>query len=113
MVLAVLALLLAAAFVAWLAADRGSQPSAQEKHVQVDSPLQTTLDFEVTRDPRDPVRCAVQAVNDQRAVVGWTEVSLPAAGEGGERTTAQRVRLLTTGRAETATVDSCWVQDRG
>ncbi|KTR40912.1 MULTISPECIES: DUF4307 domain-containing protein [Rothia] len=106
--LAVLVLVLASGFVAWIAAHRGTAPTYQEKSVQVSSPLRTSLDFDLTKRPDDDVRCAVQAVNDQRAVVGWKEIQV---GRDAGATSRQHVDLLTTGRAETATVESCWVVD--
>ena len=107
-VLAVLVLALASAFVAWIAAHRGTAPTYQEKSVQVRSALRTSLDFDLTKRPGDDVRCAVQAVNDQRAVVGWKEIQV---GRDAAATSRQHVDLLTTGPAETATVESCWVVD--
>lgn len=111
--LIVLALGLASAFVAWIAHSRGASPSAEETGYTVESPLRTTLEFDVTRRAGDPVVCAVQALNDQRAVVGWREVRVaPDTGGGtGRATVAQSVDLWTTARANTATVDSCWVAD--
>ncbi|WP_225755394.1 DUF4307 domain-containing protein [Actinotalea sp. Marseille-Q4924] len=66
--------------------------------------------FEVARtDPSVPVRCTVQALNQQYAQVGLVEVDVPPA-------TATAVRLSTTVRtseqAVTGIVDTCVVVDR-
>lgn len=70
------------------------------------------VDFQVTRDPGTPVKCAVKALDSKYAVVGWKVVDVPAtAAEGapdGGRTVAQRVAVRTESLSVSGVVDSCW-----
>ena len=57
---------------------------------------------------------AVQALNQEYAVVGWSEVTIGAVpedrlGDGG--TSSHRAAVRTTNLATTAVVDSCWLED--
>ena len=108
--LAVLALLLATAFIAWAVAGQSSAPTVQEVSFDVSAPDRASLDFELTKDQDQTVRCAIQALNDQHAIVGWTEITVgkvPEAQRTG-RTSAHHVQLRTTSASHTVTVDSCW-----
>lgn len=70
------------------------------------------VDFQVTRDPGTPVKCAVKALDSKYAVVGWKVVYVPAtAADGtpdGGRTVAQRVTVRTESLSVSGVVDSCW-----
>lgn len=70
------------------------------------------VDFQVTRDPGTPVKCAVKALDSKYAVVGWKVVEVPAAAADGEpdggRTVAQRVTVRTESLSVSGVVDSCW-----
>ena len=52
------------------------------------------------------VSCAVQALNENRAVVGWKVVDLPATGS---RSTTYTTSLATTERAVTGLIYRCWL----
>lgn len=106
-VLIVLALVLATAFVAWLAGAGSGAPSFKEASFRDLGTARTSMDFQLTRDPDDTVVCAIQALNDEHAVVGWKEVTVPPTP--GENAVRRTVDLRTTGHAVSATVDSCWV----
>jgi len=71
------------------------------------------VDFQVTREPANPVKCAVKALDSKFAVVGWKVVDIPpTAGNGtpdGGRTVAQRVTLRTESASVSGVVDSCWI----
>ena len=71
------------------------------------------VDFQVTREPGKPVKCAVQALESKFAVVGWKVVDIPpSAPDGtadGGRTVAQRVTLRTESESVSGVVDSCWI----
>ncbi|MDP9986790.1 DUF4307 domain-containing protein [Arthrobacter sp. FW306-05-C] len=71
------------------------------------------VDFQVTREPGNPVKCAVKALDSKFAVVGWKVVDIPpSAADGtadGGRTVAQRVTLRTESASVSGVVDSCWI----
>lgn len=71
------------------------------------------VDFQVTREPANPVKCAVKALDSKFAVVGWKVVDIPpTAADGtadGGRTVAQRVTLRTESASVSGVVDSCWI----
>lgn len=111
--LAALAILLAGAFAAWIAVSDSAAPTFKDVSFEVVSTAGATADFDLTKRPEDVVTCAVQALNENFAVVGWTELTVPAAPQQrGDTTTSHRVALRTTNLATTAVVDSCWVEDR-
>jgi hypothetical protein len=62
--------------------------------------------FEVTADPGTPVSCALQALNDQFATVGWRIVELPP---GDDRTRAFVENVRTTEPAVTGLIYRCWL----
>ncbi|KIC65303.1 DUF4307 domain-containing protein [Arthrobacter sp. NQ7] len=73
------------------------------------------VDFQVTREPSNPVKCAVKALDSKFAVVGWKVVDIPpTAADGtadGGRTVAQRVTVRTESESVSGVVDSCWIPD--
>ena len=101
------ALLVATLFVVWIVQGRSAAPSSKDVGFDLISSAQVTADFEVTRDPDQAVRCGVEALNEDWAVVGYEEITLPADSQA-ERTTAHRLAIRTTNPANTARVDSCW-----
>ncbi|MFI7481110.1 DUF4307 domain-containing protein [Kocuria sp. M1R5S2] len=108
--LAVLGTLLAAAVAVWILSAQQREPTFQDVSFEVLSEARATADFELTKRPDDVVTCAVRALNEDFAVVGWTEVTIGAVpaerlGEGG--TSSHRVALRTTNLATTAGVESC------
>jgi hypothetical protein len=108
------ATLVAAAFVAWVVTSGRAEPTFKDVSFQVVSDARATADFDLTKRPEDVVTCAVRALNEDYAVVGWKEVTVGSVppeqlGDGG--TSSHRVALRTTNRATTAVVDSCWVED--
>lgn len=101
------ALLVATLFVVWIVQGRSAAPSSKDVGFDLISSAQVTADFEVTRDPDQAVRCGVEALNEDWAVVGYEEITLPADSQT-ERTTAHRLAIRTTNPANTARIDSCW-----
>ena len=71
------------------------------------------VDFQVTREPAKPVKCAVKALDAKFAVVGWKVVDIPPSAADstpdGGRTVAQRVTLRTESASVSGVVDSCWI----
>jgi hypothetical protein len=60
-----------------------------------------------TRD----VHCIVQATNDNEAIVGFTEVTVPAAPDNDPNSPRQLdIDLATTQLAASGHVDSCWFE---
>lgn len=101
------------AFVSWLTFGRG--PGADLKLIgfNVINASETTVDFQVTKDPASTAQCEVKALNDSYTVVGWKIATVPAnsTDQGIEqgRTTKQQIQLLTDSLAVSAVVDSCWI----
>ncbi len=62
--------------------------------------------FEVTTDPGTPVSCALQALNEQFAIVGWKVVEL-APAESRTRSLVENVRV--TEPAVTGLIYRCWL----
>ncbi|MGY4843625.1 DUF4307 domain-containing protein [Kocuria sp. CPCC 204721] len=110
MLIAAAATLVAALFVVWIVWGNSQRPVFKDVSFQITDSAHVYADFDLTKDPDQTVTCAVQALNEQYAVVGWTEVmigQLPDDQLNG-RTSTHRVPLRTTNLATTAGVDSCW-----
>ena len=67
-----------------------------------------TVDFQLTKDPEATVQCAVKALSDNYAVVGWKVATFGPAEATTAGTTAHRVQLRTESLAVSGGVDSCW-----
>jgi hypothetical protein len=78
----------------------------------VDSTL-STVDVAVTKDPAATARCALQAMNDSYAVVGWNVITIGPNGSGAGtdsgRTTTVRGQVRTDSLAVTGVVQECWI----
>ena len=108
--IAVAATLVSALFIAWVVQAEGQRPVFKDVSFQVTDAGHAYADFDLTKDPEQTVTCAVQALNEQYAVVGWNEVTIgrvPAEQLNG-RTSTHRVPVRTTNLATTAGVNSCW-----
>lgn len=103
-------LVLAVSLVAWIAYGNSQGPTFKEVSFDDSRATEATLDFDLTKEPDETVTCAVQAINDQHAIVGWKEVTIGHVAEDQLRgkTSPQRVTVRTTSQAHTVTVDSCW-----
>ncbi|MBT2248510.1 DUF4307 domain-containing protein [Arthrobacter sp. BHU FT2] len=106
-------------FLAWVSTSN-SLSSVTFKDIGYSTPDATVaeVDFQVTREPGTPVRCAVKALDSKYAVVGWKVVDVPSpAPEGtedtadGGRTVSQRVTVRTESLSVSGVVDSCWATD--
>lgn len=110
---AVLATLLAGAFVAWIVLAGQGRPEFKDVSFEVVDSGRATADFDLTKPEDATVVCAVQALNEQYAVVGWEEIvvgAVPADQRRGD-TSTHRVSLRTTNLATSAGVNSCWTVD--
>ncbi|MET4638977.1 DUF4307 domain-containing protein [Mycetocola sp. 2940] len=96
------------AWVVWAALDMVG-PAALEvrdtAHVVVDERT-VTVTFELSVATGTPSYCAVQALNDTFAVVGWKVVEIPPSGQR-TRTFTETVR--TTELASTGLIYRCWL----
>lgn len=103
-------LVVASAFVAWLTYGNSQAPTFKEVSFDDSRADRATLDFELTKEPDQQVTCAVQALNDQHAVVGWKELTIgnAPADQLNHKTSSHRIDVRTTSQAHTVTVDSCW-----
>ncbi len=64
------------------------------------------LRFAVTAPRQREVHCALEALDETKAIVGWKIVRLPASGE---HTRGFTERIPTLALATTSLVKSCWV----
>ena len=78
--------------------------SYKDLSYKIESELSVWVEFEVTAPLGTLVRCDVQALNNQFAVVGHKSVSLPASQEP---VNTYSIRLNTTELAVTGLVDKC------
>ena len=79
----------------------------------VSDPHHATVDFQVTKDPEATAQCAIQALNETYAIVGWKVATIGPAAEGkgndGGRTTVHRIQLRTESPSVTGGVNACWI----
>lgn len=104
-------ILAASTFVIWILVADANRPDTKDVGFDLSSAAQITADFEVSKNPDDVVRCGVEALNQNYAVVGYTETTIgevdPERLVG--RTSAHRVEIRTTNQANSAQVTGCWV----
>lgn len=107
------AVLVAGVFVTWIVISGSNRPATKDVGFELISSSRITADFEVSKDPDDVVRCGVEALNENYAVVGYTETTIaevdPERVVG--RTSAHRVEIRTTNQANSAQVTQCWLVD--
>jgi hypothetical protein len=71
-----------------------------------ESDTSVDIRFEITTEPGTPVSCALQALNEQFAIVGWRIVEL-APGDAITRSFVENVRV--TEPAVTGLIYRCWL----
>ena len=104
---------LALFWILWVSV--GNNTGVSQKLVSyevVDSTL-STVDLSVTKAPGATAQCAVKAMNESFAVVGWNVITIGPNGtdtgsEGG-RTTTVRGQMRTDSLAVTGVVENCWI----
>ncbi|EMY32967.1 hypothetical protein D477_017464 [Arthrobacter crystallopoietes BAB-32] len=112
-----IAVLAAAVLLAGFFALKQGSPAVSSKDVgfDVSDPYRATVDFQVTKDPEATAQCAVQALNETYAIVGWKIATIGPAGEGegndGGRTTAHRIQLRTESPSVSGGVNACWITE--
>lgn len=92
----------------------GSPPvDSKDVGFSLDADGRASVDFEVTKDRSASAQCAVQALSENYAVVGWKIVTIgptdPGDGVNEGRTTAQRADLRTDSPAVSGGVNACWI----
>ncbi|MGO2036333.1 MAG: DUF4307 domain-containing protein [Brevibacterium sp.] len=108
-VIVVALVILAIAFVAFRPQTTPTTPRTLDYSVVDSSSTQVTVAIFPDRD-RD-VHCIVQATNDYEAIVGFTEVRVPANAQADPNSPRQLdVDLATTQLAASGHVDSCWFE---
>jgi hypothetical protein len=94
------------AWVLWAGLDQsGGSIDATDRAFDILDERTIDVTFSVVMPAGEAAWCAVQAQDEQRSIVGWRVVELPAQ-DGFERT--ETVRLRTTGPAVTGLIHSCW-----
>ncbi|TPV51554.1 DUF4307 domain-containing protein [Pseudarthrobacter phenanthrenivorans] len=101
------------AFLAWVSTSQSlNDVSFKDVGYSTTDATLAEVDFQVTREPGTPVKCAVKALDSKFAVVGWKVVDIPPEEDNGTadggRTVAQRVAVRTESLSVSAVVDSCW-----
>nr|WP_231713356.1 DUF4307 domain-containing protein [Arthrobacter sp. zg-Y769] len=66
------------------------------------------VDFKVDKSAGSTAACAIQALNESYAVVGWKTVIL---GPDAPESSTRQVELRTDSPAVTGGVNSCWIVD--
>ena len=84
----------------------GSELEVRDTGYEIVSDRAVDARYTVSTDPGTPVRCAVQALNDVQAIVGWKVVDLPGVDT---RSTTYTTSLVTTERAVTGLIYRCWL----
>ena len=111
-ILAVVAVL-SLAWVLWASLGMNNGVSNKLLSYNVVDATMTTVDLSVSKAPGDTARCALKAMNDSYAVVGWNVITIgPNAKDVGSengRTTTVRGALRTDSLAVTGVVESCWI----
>ncbi len=64
------------------------------------------ITFTVNTTTSTPVTCAIQALNQSFAIVGWRIVSYPASDT---RVTTHTEMIRTTEQSNTGLISSCWL----
>lgn len=106
-----IAALTAAAFLWWVQVGSSqTRPEFKDIGHSILSADRVSLTFEVVKAPQDSAVCAVKALNEARAPVGWTEVSIGpnSPQQGDSRVRQETVTFRVLQEATAVTVDSCW-----
>ncbi|WP_317229727.1 DUF4307 domain-containing protein [Clavibacter sp. MX14-G9D] len=94
------------AWVLWAGIDQASGSiDATDRAFDIVDDRTIDVTFSVVMPAGEAAWCAVQAQDEQRSIVGWKVVELPAR-DAFER--METVRLRTTGPAVTGLIHSCW-----
>ena len=82
----------------------GNEPQGKTISYEVWNDTTVVVDFSVNKPKDSSVTCAIKALKEDYAVVGYKEVQFPK----GESYVVSTVTLTTTHKAVTGLVDRCW-----
>jgi hypothetical protein len=111
-ILVVVALVLGIGVAAWLTVASTARNAVTSKDIGFSTPdaWHASLDFAVTKDASATAVCAVTALSETYAVVGYREVRIgPDGGATGPTTMLATAPMRTESAAVSAVVDSCWL----
>jgi len=84
----------------------GSKLEARDTGYEIVDDRAVDVQYTISTEPGTPVRCAVQALNNVQAIIGWKVVDLPPTEA---RSTTYTTSLATTERAVTGLIYRCWL----
>ena len=95
------------AWVLWAGLDGSSSDleATDTAHTIVDAHT-VSVTFAVNTPPGTPVTCALQALDESFAIVGWKIVSYPGSSQ---RVTSHTETIRTTQLSNTGLISSCWL----
>lgn len=103
-------ILFALVFAAWLwwggLLEAPAQFETRDVGHTIVSPSEVTVTWQFTVEPGTPAKCAVHALNESFAIVGWRIVDVPASDELTRRFTES---LRTSEPAVTGLIYRCWL----
>lgn len=85
---------------------QGADLEYKDLHYSVIDDRTVLVDVQVTAPRDSEAICAIEALSDSYATVGWKLVQLPAEEQ---RTRRFETRVVTTSPATTGTVRECWL----
>lgn len=114
-ILLIVAAVLSLSWVLWSVVGGNTGVSQKLLSYNVVDSTMTTVDLALTKAPDATAKCALKAMNESYAVVGWNVITVGPNGEnvGSEngRTTTVRGELRTDALAVTGVVENCWIVD--
>jgi len=106
-VAAVAVVVVFAAWVVWAGLDQSDRGLDHDVvGYEVLSEHDTVVHSQVSVDPGVEAKCAVQVLDKGYSIVGWREVTLPAAEQ---RTRSITTEVTTTTRGVTGLIHDCWI----
>ncbi|WP_436326540.1 DUF4307 domain-containing protein [Brevibacterium sp. FAM 27836] len=111
-IISVVVLLVVAAVIAvWAFRPQTNPTTPQTLDYSVVDSSATHVSVGIFPDRQRDVHCIVQATNDSEAIVGFTEVTVPASADNDPNSPKRvEVELATTQLAASGHVDSCWFE---
>ncbi|MET1051561.1 MAG: DUF4307 domain-containing protein [Mycetocola sp.] len=95
------------AWVVWAGLDAvGAGIDVRDTAHAVENDRTVTVTFELSVDAGTETMCAVQALNDTFAVVGWKVIGVPASDQ---RTRTVTETVTTVEKASTGLIYRCWL----
>lgn len=112
-ILIVVAIAISVIWVLWSVTGSNDGISQKDLSYNVVDQTLTTVDIAVTKNADATAQCAIKAMDEGYAVVGWKVITVGPNGKdvGSEngRTTTVRTELRTDALAVTGIVEHCWI----